>query len=173
MGGILKAEWLSSCFWEPSECSSLHSCNNNTFRAWELLYVLDVPQTPLCRHKRILWDIQGRACVSVVVSGAMFGSVAAAPDVTRLCRSVEDSSTHPKEEGTSAAGWRGRRDCCSETEMWSPPPLPCGVVWHTAYCEKSELSRDCTEITWVWCCELFFYCFCCTLLIIFNSLSQR
>ena len=50
-------------------------------------------------HKRILWDIQGRACVSVVVSGAMLGCVAAAPDVTRLCRSVEDSSTHPEEEG--------------------------------------------------------------------------
>lgn len=58
-------------------------------------------------------------CVSVVLAqrwaGAMFGPMAAAPD-------VKDCSTHPKEEEEeedeeeSAAGLRGRRDRCREIE---------------------------------------------------------
>lgn len=55
-------------------------------------------------------------CVFVVLAGswagAVFGPMAAAPDVLGL--SVKDCSTEPKEEESSAAWLRERRNRCGE-----------------------------------------------------------
>lgn len=165
MGGVFKVEWLFSCFGEPSESCSLHYwttvlllLDNSCMYEW----VKYEQPTPSGHHTTTFWDIQGRVCVSVCVTlwcwlapclaswlQLQMGFVSLS-----LCKGLlntprgrgwgELCSRMEREERALQGNWNVTSSFCS----------PRWVMWHITHFEKSELSRDCTEITWGWWGEL-------------------